>query len=308
MIAHKIIENLDKKTKSPMRFYGMYDEKYTQNSFISIGYLRKAVKFNLGDVEDLPSKHALITLNDGEGYIYDDYRNLHLPYQTCFLELMMHSKRALGSDGVLYDIPEKIHPVGILIEEEEKDSLWVVAYQQLDQTSQDDWMLLPAAIHFKIGEDWSVTGQKIILNLLADAKTNRAHKIIFNRAFVGTMFNLVFDYVVAFLRLMSCKNISTELIKAPEKLNKKRLRNGKLPIFDYYVLNIDPLSKSKHAYHNPSIPLSHNRVHLCRGHFKTYTKEHPLLGRGIGTYWWQPHARGQNKEGMIVKDYKILKG
>jgi len=106
------------------------------------------------------------------------------------------------------------------------------------------------------------------------------------------------------IMLLNCKNITTKVIKAPETLNKKRRKNGKQEIFDYHVLNVSVPSK-KGEYREKTEALSHVRVHLCRGHFKEYTEKHPLFGRLTGLYWWQPHVRGQNKEGIVMKDYKI---
>jgi hypothetical protein len=48
-----------------------------------------------------------------------------------------------------------------------------------------------------------------------------------------------------------------------------------------------------------------NRVHLCRGHFATYSPEAPLFGKYVGRFWIPPHARGDRSRGMIEKDYKI---
>jgi len=52
--------------------------------------------------------------------------------------------------------------------------------------------------------------------------------------------------------------------------------------------------------------LYYNRIHLCRGHFKEYTKEKPLFGKYTGTYWWQPTMRGNKKKGVIHKDYEVV--
>lgn len=109
---------------------------------------------------------------------------------------------------------------------------------------------------------------------------------------------------IAFLKLINCKNISTEVIKAPEALNKKRRKNNKQEIFDYHVLNV-VIPGKKGEYREQSEPLSHVRVHLCRGHFKEYTAEHPLFGKLTGLYWWQPHIRGQNKDGIVMKEYNV---
>jgi len=44
---------------------------------------------------------------------------------------------------------------------------------------------------------------------------------------------------------------------------------------------------------------------LFRGHFKTYTKDKPLFGKLVGKYWFKPHARGNKKKGVVVKDYSL---
>jgi hypothetical protein len=107
------------------------------------------------------------------------------------------------------------------------------------------------------------------------------------------------------LLLLGCKNIRTEKILASEKLNQKRIRNGKLPIFDYKVLNVFIPGNKQNKQADKQEPLSHNRIHLCRGHFKEYTLEKPLFGFLVGRYWWQPSVRGRNKKGIVMKDYKI---
>jgi hypothetical protein len=108
--------------------------------------------------------------------------------------------------------------------------------------------------------------------------------------------------IAAVLVLLSCKNITTETVSAPVKLNNKRKKKGKLPIYSYKTLIIKPTTKQQQ-----SIPkhLWNNRIHLARGHFKTYTKEKPLFGSITGRFWWQPHVRGQNRDGVVMKDYKV---
>jgi hypothetical protein len=107
--------------------------------------------------------------------------------------------------------------------------------------------------------------------------------------------------IYAILLLLNCKNIEKKENKPPEKLNKKRIKNGKLPLFSYYTLHI----KDSENSNSENILGDHNRIHLCRGHFKHYTQENPLFGKLTGMYWWQPHVRGQNKDGIIMKDYSV---
>jgi hypothetical protein len=110
-----------------------------------------------------------------------------------------------------------------------------------------------------------------------------------------------FTFCLYCLTLLSCKNIAKKENKPPEKLNKKRIKNGKLPLFSYYTLHIKDSGNSN----SKNVLGDHNRIHLCRGHFKHYTEDNPLFGKLTGMYWWQPHVRGQNKDGIIMKDYSL---
>lgn len=103
--------------------------------------------------------------------------------------------------------------------------------------------------------------------------------------------------LISFLNILSCKNIRTKKIQG----NKKRKR-AKTPLFSYYILQIE--TKTKGGCGKPQ-DLWSNRVHLCRGHIKTYLKERPLFGKYVGNVWCPPHARGSKIEGVIHKDYAI---
>lgn len=105
-----------------------------------------------------------------------------------------------------------------------------------------------------------------------------------------------------FLKLFNCKNIEVQDV-VPSKSQQKRRKQVK-PLISYKTLVISPGSKSKKNANRPHQG-GENRVHLCRGHFKTYTEDAPLLGHGVGTYWWAPMARGSRKKGVVHKDYKI---
>lgn len=104
------------------------------------------------------------------------------------------------------------------------------------------------------------------------------------------------------LMLLGCKNIEREEHKPSRALALSRNKKNKAPLFTYYTLKIKPIGKQQE-----SIPkdLWHNRIHLCRGHFKTYNESNPLFGHITGRFWWQPHVRGQNRDGVVMKDYEI---
>ena len=111
----------------------------------------------------------------------------------------------------------------------------------------------------------------------------------------------------AVMLLLNCKNIvQVEHAHSPKSsLNKKRIRNKKCPTLTYKTLHLQlPSSKEKNLSEkklNEGIV----KLHLCRGHFKEYTKEKPLFGKHTGLYWWDFHLRGQSKDGVVIKDYEI---
>lgn len=111
------------------------------------------------------------------------------------------------------------------------------------------------------------------------------------------------SHCVGFLFLLDCKNIVQETIIPPEKLNKSRIKKGKIPLFEYKILNVELPGHKKGPYLGTGKG-SPQRVHLCRGHFKEYTTEKPLFGRYTGRYWWQPTVRGKG-DGIIEKEYRV---
>ena len=109
------------------------------------------------------------------------------------------------------------------------------------------------------------------------------------------------------LDVLSCKNVNLTPVDPPEKLNKKRIKNGKHPLYRYHVLTVDLDKGRKQSGVGRGANLGTMPVHLCRGHFKEYTDEKPLFGRVTGRFWWQPYARGKAENGVVMKDYEIKK-
>jgi hypothetical protein len=107
-------------------------------------------------------------------------------------------------------------------------------------------------------------------------------------------------YAYAF---MACKNV--ELVDRPMSRQRKRKAERKNePI--YKVLVIDA-NRTQRRYEeiNISINASPRALHICRGHFATYTEERPLFGKYAGTFWVPMHVKGSRAAGEVVKDYKV---
>ena len=102
--------------------------------------------------------------------------------------------------------------------------------------------------------------------------------------------------------MINCSNIGlddeTPSYPRPER---RRLERKDKPLVVFKRLHIKP-----HKSHAPSGEHGEGgvAVHIVRGHFKTYTAEKPLLGKHIGTYWWQPMLRGTEQR-FVLKDYEV---
>lgn len=106
------------------------------------------------------------------------------------------------------------------------------------------------------------------------------------------------------LTCLNARNVTTLTLPPPEKLNKKRIRNGRIPFFTYHVLDIflapemrkslrvDPDSARRTIVSK----LTTTALHTVRGHFKR---------RKTGLFWWSPFVRGHKENGVVEKDYNV---
>lgn len=319
MYAHQVIEDLQKTLKTAN------DEYYLAHTRNAINKISNAQKFFLGDYKDLYEnfeknyKYKLLFLDP------EMSSGIRLPYDKCWFDFQNTMQtRHEGTDFVR--VPKR----GMLTEKVGDDSFIVWIFNEIDEDmigfGKKHWYLSILCYYFNVGCTISLESMqkdidnnqehrwipRIIYckgngsnsNIYPLPTSMQAHKQM-DKSIVGTVIKDDLDDLACLnlaLMLLSCKNIETEQIKAPMKLNKKRQKKGKLPIFTYKTLVLKPMGKKQE-----SIPknLWENRIHLCRGHFKTYTDEKPLFGKYTGRFWWQPSVRGRNKDGVIHKDYQL---
>lgn len=106
--------------------------------------------------------------------------------------------------------------------------------------------------------------------------------------------------------LLHCKNIK---VLDPDchhdKINRKRRKQGKLPLFRFKTLEISPMREVLRVQGQSNEVGLKRSLHICRAHFATYTKEAPLFGKIAGTFFKPMHVKGSLKQGVVVKDYTI---
>ena len=101
--------------------------------------------------------------------------------------------------------------------------------------------------------------------------SNKVHSSLL--PIIKTLENHAICMIFHTLSLLSCKNV--KLKKAP--LAKVKPKKGKKQLFSYHVLDV-PTPTTR--YEEPSEASGRTqRLHLCRGHFATYTEDKPLFGK-----------------------------
>lgn len=107
------------------------------------------------------------------------------------------------------------------------------------------------------------------------------------------------------LSFLHCKNVTVTQQRPPDWQQKAAQKKHGRPLVTYHVLNIEPMKTVLRTEGD----IEHNglkkALHICRGHFKTFTPDKPLFGKVTGTYWWQPHVRGSAEVGVTLKDYNV---
>lgn len=116
--------------------------------------------------------------------------------------------------------------------------------------------------------------------------------------------NLLFPVLLA-ISFAHCKNVEVLSVEPDAPLNRKHRKRTGRDLTRYHVLKIDPLRKLLQQHRESSDDSLGRALHLCRGHFKTFTEDAPLYGKHMGTYWWGPQVRGRRDAGVIEKDYRV---
>ncbi len=115
----------------------------------------------------------------------------------------------------------------------------------------------------------------------------------------------VADEALAICQLMTALALDKgrhETLPAPEKLNRKRAKKGRVPLFEYKVLDIvaDVLHQPKESSHAQHRSVGHHaspRMHTRRGHVRK-------LASGKAT-WVRNAIIGKPGRGQILKQYAV---
>jgi len=104
---------------------------------------------------------------------------------------------------------------------------------------------------------------------------------------------------------MNCKNIEKVTTRNEMPAQIKWRGVSTQPQVKIYTLTIEPIKKVIASKNKGSSDLNIRSLHICRGHFKDFSKGKGLFGSHKGMYWWPMQTRGNSANGTIIKDYEV---
>ncbi len=163
-----------------------------------------------------------------------------------------------------------------------------------------------------------VAGPVLIIQYLADGAGAIHGRPIWKRTYIPEspdstgQFNAEIEnwmslFGPAFLALsfLHCKNVKVARETPPAPLSRAFQKRHGRPLVRFHTLQITPMRKVLEREGNAATAGLRKALHICRGHFKTFTPDGKLFGRLSGTYWWDAHVRGSREQGLLLKDYEV---
>lgn len=104
----------------------------------------------------------------------------------------------------------------------------------------------------------------------------------------------------------NCRNVEMSE-HLPTRQQRRASERAGEPVDRWYTLTIgqETVRRVAGGEVSPEMARLPKRLHICRGHFATYTPERPLFGRHVGRFWVPAHVRGAAEAGVIRKDYQM---
>lgn len=118
---------------------------------------------------------------------------------------------------------------------------------------------------------------------------------------------ICYDCLLLAMSLMHCRNVRLqEHAPAPKVAKKAAQRHGRPPV-TYSTIVVDPMLQVLRGEGGMGQHGLARALHICRGHFRTYSEDRPLFGvpGRHGTFWTPQHVRGTQDAGAVVGIYKI---
>lgn len=250
----------------------------------------------------------LFEVNSQEVWTVDkDFPNLAPPFTHMFFE--WNPPRFINSEGKItptdyqYDIAGKsvlMTKMGMFVEGVPRsDGGWTLILVGAALVDDEPMLLARSFVSIDVQPDGNVSHERTPDGKLLAQKIGVIAEDVSIAGEVRSVIPSMMNPVLLAISFMHCKNV---VIRTHETGVKKARKQGYHETFK--TLEIEALQKILNA-HGAQHTGIQNALHMCRGHFKTYTADAPLLGRATGTFFWAQQIRGSRSAGVSRKDYGV---
>lgn len=232
-------------------------------------------------------------LPDGGKIFDDDFKGLQdkelrLPFPKITLEFQD------DRDFVIY--AQEFHKDQIkntwLLSENDSD-IWIFALIMFKNIETNRWQLFDQS--FAIPSKWDKSFNDEEFNFVTGALFDHLNLEIDKKTLQTFGYHL--RALMEFLEALSCKNVTHQSVNIVSKaMNDKRIRKGKLPLYEVKELVINTTDKQGNLTSVGTNSYTPKRQHLRRGHIRRLEK---------GNIWVNSCIVGSAELGVINKTYKI---
>jgi len=239
-------------------------------------------------------------LDDGV-QLADMVATLAPPFRHFFVEFSLRAdKMGMRAAGVLFEV---LRAPGDDEWESDADASWVMHATLLGEWEKNECVGPLCSWLITLGDDGCLRyrdGRDVMASLPEIDAMEESERDGWHRALNLYLFAALFA-----VSLMHCKNVDVVEVDPPEKLSRRHRQRHGSPLFSYRVLDVTPMTRTLESDGRRSEEGLAGALHICRGHFKTFTADAPLFGSRTGTFWWADHLRGDPAKGQVEKAYKV---
>lgn len=157
-------------------------------------------------------------------------------------------------------------------------------------SSKISWALMPIAVVIDMVDGQPGIRQTAHGDPEFFAEFQRSHKVLGD----GGEFDSDITSVTNLCAILNLANVTAQKVAAPSALNKKRAKTGKLPLYDYHVLEVD--GERWDSPYETSGSGEGVRSHLRRGHIRRLPEK---------SVWVRATFVHGSVPGFVDKDYKL---
>lgn len=290
-------------------------QRATEQEKALIEYAKQAVVIKVDNV----ARYLFEVSSQEEWALEDDFPNLAPPFEVIWMEYKSPDK--INSNGSINPVPyaARSASIGALLvsekvpdevkEKVETDAFWKMNIIQFSEVPALGRGIRIMPFHNVIGITYEgrlarLEGKPFNMTTFDRSRIEEFEKHGITPDHATRSLTGMYPMLLS-LSFLHCKNV--DLIKSGTIKKQREKRQDREPKVKVYTLQIEPVRRILDDAGARKTGIK-QALHICRGHFKDFSKGKGLFGKYQGMYWWEAQVRGNAELGFIAKDYQVNSG